>query len=362
MEYRRLGRTELRVSAIGFGAIKLPDVSFEEANRALNRALDLGINFVDTARVYKDSEEKIGRAISHRRDDFYLATKTYGRDAKSAMEDLHTSLRQLRTDYVDLWQLHSVSSQREWEQVMAPGGALEAAKKAVEQGKVRHIGISIHRELSVMRKAIECGEFETIMLAYSPLDQEGVEAEILPLAAEHDMGVIIMKPLSGGQLVRPEEQRQPGLGGADAIVAGSLRYVLSNPHVSCVIPGMKAVREVEENAALASPFVPISEEEVAELRRLIGSMGRDFRYGQVCLRCGYCMPCPQGINIPEVFRAADMKRGYPDELKYLGDQLYASLPVKADACTACEQCVSKCPAGLPIPEKMREVVQLFAGS
>ncbi len=359
MEYRRLGRTELNVSIISFGAIKLPDVSYEQAADALNRALDLGVNFIDTARAYKDSENKIGKGVGHRRDEFYIATKTVARDYDGAMADLETSLRELGMDYVDLWQLHTVSSRQEWEKVMGPRGALEAAKKALEQGKTRHIGITIHRELHVMREAIECGEFETIMLAYSPLDQEGVEEEILPLAHEHDMGVIIMKPLSGGQLVRPPEQRSPGLGGADAVIAGSLRYILTNPNVTCAIPGMKSVQEVEENVAVANPFVPLSEEEEAELRKLIGAMGRDFRYGQVCLRCGYCLPCTVGIDIPEVMRAMDMKLGYPDNLKYLGDELYQSLAVKADACVQCGECEERCVAGLPIREKMQQAAELF---
>ncbi|MBC7287581.1 MAG: aldo/keto reductase [Armatimonadetes bacterium] len=359
MEYRRLGITELNVSILGFGAIKLPDVSYEQAAEALNRALDLGINFVDTARGYGDSENKIGRGIGHRRQEFYIATKTTARDSDGAMADLETSLRELGTDYVDLWQLHTVSTREAWEQVTGPRGALEAAKKALEQGKTRYIGITIHRELHVMREAITCGEFQTIMLAYSPLDQEGVAAEILPLARQYDLGVLIMKPLSGGQLVRPPEQRRAGLGGADAIIAGSLRYVLGNPNVTCAIPGMTSAREVEENVEAVSPFRVLSEEEEAELRRQIAAMGRDFRYGQVCLRCGYCLPCTVGINIPEVMRAMDMKRGYPDELRYLGDELYHSLRVKADACVQCGECESRCVAGLQITAKMREAAQLF---
>jgi predicted aldo/keto reductase-like oxidoreductase len=359
MEYRRLGKTGLQVSAIGFGAIKLPQVSYEQAAAALRRAVELGINFIDTARAYQDSESKIGRALGQWREKFYLATKTTARDAAGARRDLETSLRELGMDYVDLWQLHTVSTRREWEQVMGPGGTLEAAQHALAEGKVRHLRITIHRELSVMREAIQCGAFETIMLAYSPLDQEGVAEEIIPLAQEHDLGVIIMKPLSGGQLVREASQRRPGLGGADAIVAGSLRYVLSTPGVSCVIPGMTSVHEVEENVAVASPLVPLSPAETEELRRQIAALGRDFRYGQVCLRCGYCLPCRAGIPIPEVMRALDIKRGYPPELAYLAEQLYASLPVRAEACLACGECEQRCVARLPIREKMKEAAALF---
>lgn len=359
MEYRRLGNTGLEVSAVSFGAIKLPHVTVDQAAEALNRALDLGVNFIDTARAYTDSESKIGQALGHRRSEFFIATKTVARDRNTATSDLETSLSELGMGHVDLWQLHSVSTRTDWERVLASDGAVEAGRWALEQGLISHFGISIHRELSVMRDAIRSGLFESIMLAYSPLDQEGVETEILPLAREHDMGVIIMKPLSGGQLVRPEAERRKGLGGADAVIAGSLRYCLSNPCVSCVIPGMTTVREVEENTAVASPFVPLDEDELRELRRQIAAMKRDFRYGQVCLRCGYCLPCPAGINIPEVLRAADIRAGYPDDLKHLGRDLYASLDVKPDACEDCGRCEERCVAGLSIREKLREALRIF---
>lgn len=359
MEYRTLGRTGLEVSIVSFGAIKLPQISAQQASEALNRALDLGINFVDTARAYGDSERKIGEGIGERRSEFYIATKTTARDASGAMADLETSLAELGMDYVDLWQLHSVSSRGDWEKVRGAGGAVEAGQRALEQGKIRHFGITIHRELSVMREAIESGLFETIMLAYSPLDQEAVEAEILPLARNHGVGVIVMKPLSGGQLCRPDDQRQPGLGGADAVIAGSLRYCLTNPNVTCVIPGMISIQQVEENVAIADPFEPLTSEEEAELRRQIAAMGKDFRYGQVCLRCGYCLPCPANINIPEVMRAMDMKRGYPDDLKYLADELYQSLPAKPDECQDCGACEERCVASLPIREKLREAIEMF---
>ena len=123
---------------------------------------------------------------------------------------------------------------------------------------------------------------------------------------------------------------------------------------------MISAQQVEENVAIADPFKPLTEEEEAELRRQIAAMKKDFRYGQVCLRCGYCLPCPAEINIPEVMRAMDMKKGYPDDLKHLGDELYQSLPVKPDACLDCGQCEEKCVAGLPIREKLKEALELFA--
>jgi predicted aldo/keto reductase-like oxidoreductase len=357
MRKRRLGRTGLDVSIIGFGAIKLPGVQRDDAVRMINRALDLGVNYIDTARNYRDSEEKIGLVLKDRRSECFTATKTTARDAEGVMRDLETSLRNLQTDKIDVYQLHTVSDGDTYRRVMAPGGALEGAKRAKAQGKIDHIGISIHRDLDTMKAAIRSDEFETLMVAYSPLDQEGVGEEILPMAKERDMGVVIMKPLSGGLLCLPEHERAKVE--RDPIVSGSLRFIVSNENVTLAIPGMQRMREVEENVPVGG-MPEMSEDEKAELLRSIGTLRKEYRYGQTCLRCGYCQPCPQGVVIPTVFRALDMYRSYPEGLKHLGLELYASLEVKADACEECEQCIEKCPAGLNIPEMLKEVVKAFA--
>ena len=359
MRYKVLGETGLKVSVIGFGAIKLPEISLEEAIKLLNRALDLGINFIDTARGYGDSETKIGIALKDRRDEFHIATKTHIRDADGAFKDIERSLKELQTDYIDLYQLHTVSTKEEYRKVMSPGGALEALKRARQKGLIGHIGITIHRDLDVMRMAIESGEFETIMLAYNPLDPEGVEREgILKLAKEYGLGVIIMKPLSGGQLVLPETEMGRQIGN-DPLVRGCLRYILSNQYVDTVIPGIKRVEELEEDVLVADMPIPMSEEEKQELFAMIGKLGKSFRYDQICLRCGYCLPCPQGIEIPEVFRAYDSYMNYPEEVKEVGLKIYASLKVKPDACTECRQCVQRCPAGIDIPAKLKEVTKVL---
>jgi predicted aldo/keto reductase-like oxidoreductase len=354
MQRCALGKTGLDVSIVSYGCIKLPQIDEELAAECLNLGLDLGINFIDTARNYRDSEEKIGKGIGHRRDEFYLATKTTARDADGLTSELDTSLQNLQTDYLDLYQLHSVSDPDTWERVTAPGGALEGARKAQDEGKVRHVGVTIHRSLTVMRDAIESGEFETIMLAYSPLDPEAVADEILPLAKECGLGVIIMKALSGGALSMPEEQR-PAEG--DPIVRGSLRYVLGNDAVSCVIPGMRAIREVRENCAIGERFVPLADEEQRELFARLGALSGKFRYDQFSLGCGYCLPCPNDVPIPEVFRALTMYRAYPEHLRHLGLDLYQSLDVTPDACTECRECVEKCPGGLDIPARLQEAME-----
>lgn len=359
MRYRDLGRTGLSVSVIGFGAIKLPDVEVGMAVDAVRRAIDLGINFIDTARNYGDSERKIGKAIKGFRERLVIATKTVARTARGAMDDLETSLRELDTDYIDLYQLHSVSDPKTYEQVMSPGGAYEALVEAKEKGKVRHIGITMHRALDTMKEAIESGLFETIMVAYSPLDQEGVGKDIIPLAYKHGMGVIVMKPLSGGQLCLRSNPSPYDPPSRDEIVFESLRYIISNTMVSTVIPGMTCVREVEENVPVGDAPLPMSDEEKRRLMEAIGRLGKRFRYGQVCLRCGYCLPCEQGIRIPDVFRAYDMWRYYPEELRHMGVELYRSLYPLPDSCLECGRCEERCPAGLPIRKRLKEVVAAF---
>jgi len=360
MEKRELGSTGMEVTRIGFGAIKLHGIEEKVAADSLNRALDLGVNFIDTARNYRTSEERIGAAIGHRRDDYYIATKSTGRDAETLTSELDTSLTSLRTDVIDLYQLHSVSDRATWDQVMGPGGALEAARRAQQAGKVKHVGLSIHRDLTVMRDAIECGEFATVMLAHSLMDPESVESSgTLDMAKEHGMGVIVMKALSGGILSTPSEGNAHVKN--DPIARRVLRTLLRHDAITTIIPGIACVEEIEENVATADIAEPITDDEVEQLIKDIGALGKELRYGQTCLRCAYCQPCPEDINISEVFRAADMFKAYPDGLKFQGANLYESLDPKPDVCVECGQCMEKCPAGLEIPERLAEAAKLFAG-
>lgn len=168
-----------------------------------------------------------------------------------------------------------------------------------------------------------------------------------------------MKPLSGGQLssrIDPSPDDPPS---RDPIVFESLRFIISNPMITTVIPGMKYVREVEENVPVGDAPLPMSEREKRDLLQAIGKLGKEFRYGQVCLRCEYCLPCQQGIRIPDVFRAYDMYRQYPENLRYMGVELYTSLEVRPDACVECGECEEKCPAGLPIRERLKEAMKVL---
>lgn len=354
MQYRTLGKTGLQVSVIGFGGIKLPEVSTDTAAEALNTALDLGINFIDTARSYRDSEAKIGHAVAHRRHEYILATKSYERSSDGVRRELETSLSLLRTSWIDLYQLHSVSSEGEWQRVMAPGGALSGARKAREEGLIRHIGLSVHRDLHTMRKAITCDEFETIMLCYNAVDSENVGPGILPLARESGKGVIIMKALSGGIMVSPGFEEGKRAGEEDPLVALALRFVAANPNVDVVVTGMRNAAEVRQNARIGAAPLALSKTEEATLMRMLGELRATYRYGQMCLQCGYCQPCPQGVQIPQIFRAWRIRESYPAELKGMADEIIRNLEGSPARCEGCGECLKKCPASLDIPRLLKE--------
>jgi len=370
MQYRSLGKTGLKVSVIGFGGFPIGYVQPDEAVEALNKALDLGVNFIDTAPSYDDSEEKIGVVLKERKDECFIATKTNKYTADEAMKDIERSLTKLHVDRIDLHQIHDTANELEaYRRVVGPGGALEALKKAKAQGKIDHIGIAVHWALDVMKEAIRSQEFETLMISFSPLDQEGVAREVIPLAKEHDVGVIVMKSLLEGDLTTPGSSggrlaRLHGIRGRhpvpnDNLVEGCLKYVLSVPGVSTVIPGMTSVAEVEEDTRVGDMPLHMTESERGELYNQIGRLGRRFNpFGQTCLHCGYCEPCPEGVKISETYRAWDMyvtHPPYPKNLNRRGLDLFRSMQGKTGICTECRQCEENCPARLPIASQLRHM-------
>ena len=198
MEKRIIGKTGWSVSAISFGAIKLPRISLKESEILLNRALDSGINYIDTADCYGDSEEKIGQLLQKRRQEFYLSTKVDERDGPGVRAKLDRCLKRLRTEWIDLLFFHDVRG-GEYERIFAAGG-LEELQKAQKNGEIKHLGISIHGNLAMMRQAVESGVFSVLMAAYSALDEDRLTADLLPLAASKGVGLVAMKPLAGGRL------------------------------------------------------------------------------------------------------------------------------------------------------------------
>jgi len=339
MEKRRLGKIDFQTSIVGLGGIAIMRKSSKEAIEVIERALDLGINFIDTARAYGDSESKIGQVMRKRREECFLATKTHARTKRRAAEQIEASLRNLQTEVIDLIQLHSIDWPEDLERVLAPDGAYAAAEEARREGKVRHIGITGHRP-DVLRAALKTGKFEAVMVPINFVDHFifGEEEErLLDLAEEMGVAVIAMKPLAGGMIRRPTV---------------ALRYTLGQ-RVALAIPGMGSVREVEENVAVGEAFVPLSEEEREALFREAEELGTKF-----CRQCGYCLPCTVGIDIPAVFRL----EGYYDRygLKEWARAEYAKLPVKVDECVEDGVCEERCPYHLPIMERLKEAAAKLA--
>jgi predicted aldo/keto reductase-like oxidoreductase len=333
MEKRILGRTGLEVSVIGFGGIPIQGISDAAAERVLNEALDRGIDLIDTARGYSDSEAKIGRAVAHRRGEYTLASKSMARDARGMREELETSLRDLRTDHIDLYQLHAVAGDEQLEQVLGPGGAYEELDRARQQGKLRFIGVTGHSR-ETLAKELRTGLFDTAQLPFNPLETAWLE-EVIPAAREVNAGLIGMKPLAGGALGDP---------------AAALRFAL-HEGVDVVIPGMDSVAQVRQNAAVGVGLRPPDEAETAGFER------EQQRWeGHFCRRCGYCKPCPNGLDIPFLLLIEAYYTRYHLE-RWALDRL-AGLDKHYADCEACGECVERCPYDLPVPELMEQAAKV----
>lgn len=329
MKYRVLGRTGLKVSEIGFGGIPIQRVSAAEAELIVNRALDLGINFFDTARGYTDSEAKLGAVLRQRRNEAIIATKSMARTAKDMAADIRASLKDMGVDYIDLYQMHNIKHKAALAKVLGPGGALEALQQAREAGLIRHIGVTGHIK-EFLLETMTIPEIETVQFPFNPVESNGVQ-ELLELSGKTETGVIIMKPLAGG-----------AIGNANL----ALRFVLEHP-VSTVIPGMDSLQQVEENVRASRTLSALSGEERNKLAEETAQLGAVF-----CRRCEYCHPCRQGIDIPTVFLFDGYYRRY--NLQEWARDRYHALQATADQCNGCGDCEQRCPYSLPIRELLAE--------
>jgi aryl-alcohol dehydrogenase-like predicted oxidoreductase len=261
LNHRRLGRTGLVVSELGLGAMDTPHSP--EAVETVTAALDLGIDFIDTARDYEGSEHLLGEVIRRRGGkEFVTASKTFSHSVDGSQYDIDRSLRVLGIQHIDLYQLHDISTRRAWDEVMREDGALAGLKTAQHRGLIGHIGISSH-DLDVLGLAITCGEFATVMLEYSAFFPG--TAALIELAAERDVGVIVMRPLGGSG--RTSTMRGRIAAGYEGLLtpANLLRYVFSHPGVSVAIPGARYASRIVENVATASAYEPMTALERREL-------------------------------------------------------------------------------------------------
>ena len=333
MEYRILGKAGLKISRMGFGGIPIQRIDAEGTKALMQQLLDAGVNFIDTARGYTVSEEYLGYALEGIREDFVIATKSMARTRDAMAADIDISLKNLRTDHIDLYQVHNATPEQ-LQQVVSPGGALEALLEAKAAGKIGHIGLTSH-SLDTFKMALDMDWVETFMFPYNIVETQA--EKLIAEAAKRNIAFIAMKPLAGGAI-------------EDATLA--LRYICANDAVTVVIPGMADPKELEQNIAAASNTSPITPEEKAAFLEVRNQLGTNF-----CRRCNYCQPCAAGINISGAFLFDGYLQRYG-----LGDWAkgrYAAMEKHASDCIGCGACESRCPYNLPIRDMLKKVAEHF---
>ncbi|MBE6995860.1 MAG: aldo/keto reductase [Ruminococcaceae bacterium] len=329
MEKIRLGKTELLVSRTSFGALPIQRISKEAAARLVRRAFDAGVNYFDTANAYTDSEEKLGAALHDVRKDVIISTKSAGKDKQTVLAHIEQSLRNLQTDYIDLFQFHNPAELPDPED---PEGAYAAAVEMQKKGYIRHIGITNHRPKLAM-EAVASGNFETLQFPFCYLAAD-TDFAIVEACRKADMGYIAMKGLSGGLL-----------NNAEACYAFMREY----PHV-VPIWGIQHEWELDEWLELDRRDPRMT----PELQAVIEKDRKELA-GNFCRSCGYCLPCTAGIDIPQAARMNALLRRSPYQ-QYMTDTWYAKMH-KIEMCIHCDACKSRCPYGLDTPALLRLMLE-----
>jgi predicted aldo/keto reductase-like oxidoreductase len=365
MQVRTFGRFGHKVSQLGFGAMRLPtkedgSVDFDRAVPLIRRAVELGINFIDSHHFYHhgDSEVAIGLAIRGLRDRVYLQTKTpMYREVES--EDvrwrwLETALEKLGTDYIDCYLAHSLN----WERFQKDFDPfMKLAQKAKDQGMIRHIGFSFHDTAEALKKIIDTDAFDCMTVQYNMINRSLEE----PIAYAHEkgMGVVIMGPVGGGSLAAPSAEIAkllPKQAKSSAEIA--LRFVLANPKISLALSGMSTMEQLEENVAVAEQEVILSAEDYGRIQEVLDEKKRLSEL--YCTGCRYCMPCPNGVDIPANFSLMNLHRVYG--VTETAKERYARLVARkasAGQCLECGECEPKCPQRIPIMEQLKEVAEVL---
>ncbi len=368
MQYTTLGRTGLRVSRLGFGAMRLPmkgdRVDRDLSTPLLRRAVEAGINYIDTAVFYcgGDSQSAVGEALQDMRDRVVLSTKNhyFGEDEGEWRRLLEESLERLRVDTIDIYNTHGVNaaSLRDAVRPRVHGWLLRAR----EEGLIRHICTSFHDKPDALREVVDSGIYASVTLQYNMLNRELEEA--MAYAHEAGLGIVVMGPLGGGRLsgtsnvlstLLPSVTRVPELG---------LRFVAANPHVNVVLSGMSTLQQVEENVRALDKPGTLSADEVALINEQVGRL-RNLS-DLPCTACGYCLPCPHGVDIPRVFDHYNQARVY--DIWDFSRRVYGNWVKQnpetgrpANACIQCGACTPKCPQKIEIPARLAEAHRALTG-
>jgi hypothetical protein len=333
MNYVKLGKTELMVSECGFGCIPIIRLPKEDAVKVLRHAFEKGITYFDTANAYRDSEDKIGMAFAGMRDKVVIATKSLMRSGEGITGHLENSLRMLRTDHIDLYQLHQIAQEKDWQEAKGPLGALEAVMKAKAVGKIRHIGVTSHN-LQMAIKLVNSGLFDTIQFPFN-LIEEGAKDELIGVAQSRGMAFICMKPFGGGVINNAE-----------------VAFTYLRDHTGVIpIPGFESCEQVDEVLSYYSQPNVITEKDRDIMDNYRKELGKLF-----CRRCEYCQPCPNGVMITPAM-------GYPIVASRMSPAVaveFCKKPMESVLlCTVCGSCMERCPYELPVTEILKSNYALY---
>ncbi|MBN2108202.1 MAG: aldo/keto reductase [Deltaproteobacteria bacterium] len=337
MKKIKLGSTGLEVAELGLGAMYLPRVAPEVSDALIQRALDLGIQYFDTASAYQDSEEKLGRVLSRRGKDFVITSRSasYKTGLDAFRQDFERSFERLKLPFIDFYGFHAVNQPGELEMVMKE--PLFFLKEQKAGGRIGHIAITSHNP-KTLSDALDTGEFELAMFPFNIIEQEPLDG-LLAKAASLGVATSVMKPLAGGVIESTEL---------------ALRFFFNHP-AGVVTPGMMSIEQLEQNFTVFKERQPLSGGELQRLEDEVAVLGKEF-----CRRCSYCMPCPNGIMIPFVhmLHMKTWQKPMSDDVAYTLELAQRMLPA-LEKCTGCGACVEKCPYAIPTPQRVQELLQLL---
>ena len=377
MQYRDFGNAGIKVSILGFGAMRLPEeeikgkhqVKEKESIDIIQRAFELGVNYVDTAYVYNagESELTVGKALKGWRDKVYLSTKMPTWEVKKTGDYrrfLEEQLKKLDVEYIDFYHFHDLNEDR-FKNIVLKHNLLKEARKAKDEGLTKHISFSFHDKPEVMKRIIDVGIFESVLCQYNLLDRSNEGA--MAYAKRKGLGVAVMGPVGGGRLVVSDILKEAIGPDVKSTPALALRFVFANKNVSVALSGMENIKMVEENTRVASLSEPLSSKQLQIMENFIEKRKRKQEIP--CTNCGYCQPCPNNVAIPEIFELMNYYTIYG--LKEYACKEYQNIGVgtlwsgekderkQADACVECGECEEKCPQKIKIMEKLKEIHEIL---